>query len=378
MRVCILGDASSVHVARWVSFFAKEGHDVSVITLRDETESRIRDIGNIQVHYMGSMTIAGRSRSRLSAFLNAGRVKAVLKQVRPQVLHAHEFVIYGSLAAFMDYHPLMISAWGSDVLFPDGEPRVRKALIRRAVRKAELLHCEGPKAREAMIRMGADPSKIAVIPFGVDTEKYSSAKKSTRLGTALGWGDAFIIFNLRGLRYPLYGGETLVKAIPMVVKEIPSAKFVLGGEGRLAQEFREMAKEAGVLEHLSMPGAIPDDELPEYYASADLYVSVSLSDSGLAASTAEAMSSGVPVIVTDDVDNREWVKDRENGFLIPPRDHQLLAKRIIELAKDRQMGLDMGRRNREIILEKDNRDIVLREVAALYERLAYEKGGLNR
>ena len=116
-------------------------------------------------------------------------------------------------------------------------------------------------------------------------------------------------------------------------------------------------------------GWLPNDEIPRYLATADIYVSTSLSDGGIAASTAEAMASGVPVIVTDFGDNRKWVKDGINGFIIPSRNPEALASRIVYLLQNESERKQFGQRNRQIIEEKNNWEKEMGKMENCYKEL---------
>jgi glycosyltransferase involved in cell wall biosynthesis len=125
----------------------------------------------------------------------------------------------------------------------------------------------------------------------------------------------------------------------------------------------------GISQSVKFTGRIPNDELPEYLSSADIYVSTSLSDAGLAGSTAEAMACGLPVIITDFGDNGKWVEDEINGFLIPLRDPEALASKIIQLIRDEEIRDRFGRINRQIIEERNDWQKEMRKIEELYESL---------
>lgn len=116
-------------------------------------------------------------------------------------------------------------------------------------------------------------------------------------------------------------------------------------------------------------GRISDDDFPYYVASADVYVSTSLSDAGLASSTGEAMACGLPVIVTEDPDNRDWIADGINGFVIPVKNPEILAKRIVELIKNERMRKEFGKINSEIITERNDYDTEMSKMELEYQKL---------
>jgi glycosyltransferase involved in cell wall biosynthesis len=130
----------------------------------------------------------------------------------------------------------------------------------------------------------------------------------------------------------------------------------------------------GISDSVKFVGFIPNEKLPEYLASADVYVSTSLSDAGLAASTAEAMACGLPVIVTDFGDNRRWVKNGVNGFIVPLRDPKTLADKIVYLLKNENIRKEFGIRNRIIIEKKNNYYKEMERMEHIYEVLAGRRG----
>jgi glycosyltransferase involved in cell wall biosynthesis len=116
-------------------------------------------------------------------------------------------------------------------------------------------------------------------------------------------------------------------------------------------------------------GWISNDELPRYLASSDIYVSTSLSDAGLSASTAEAMACGLPVIVTDSGENRVWIEDGKNGFVVPLANPKILAEKIIYLIKNKDIKARFGEINRKIIEERNNYYKEMAKMERIYEEI---------
>jgi glycosyltransferase involved in cell wall biosynthesis len=101
-----------------------------------------------------------------------------------------------------------------------------------------------------------------------------------------------------------------------------------------------------------------------------VYVSTSRSDAGLAASTAEAMASGLPVVVTDSGENRVWVADGENGFIVPTQAPEMLAERILDLLRRPDVRARWGRANRQIIVERNDYVREMGRMEEIYRTLA--------
>jgi glycosyltransferase involved in cell wall biosynthesis len=125
-----------------------------------------------------------------------------------------------------------------------------------------------------------------------------------------------------------------------------------------------------VLDFVKFAGRIGENDMPVYLASSDVYVSTSLSESGLAASTAEAMACGLPVINTDTGDIGRWLTQGEGGFIIPPGDAGSLAEKVISVLTDDGMREKAGQVNRRVIVERLNYFTEMAAMETIYIDLA--------
>jgi glycosyltransferase involved in cell wall biosynthesis len=219
-----------------------------------------------------------------------------------------------------------------------------------------------------MKRLGVSSEKISLIHFGIDTKKFSPMQKNEKLKARLGINDSPTVVSLRNLNL-LYDVESLIKSAPLVLKEIPKTKFIIAGKGSEEEKLRELTKSLGIADNVKFIGFIPNDELPQYLNTMDVYVSTSLSDAGIAASTAEAMACGLPVIVTDVADNKKWVEDGVNGFVIQMKDPKSLAEKIIYLLKNEDIRKQFGKVSRKIIEERNDYYKEMGKMEDLYEQL---------
>jgi glycosyltransferase involved in cell wall biosynthesis len=222
--------------------------------------------------------------------------------------------------------------------------------------------------KESMTKLGIAPEKVNIICFGVDTRKFSPGISSETLRAKLGVYDAPTVISLRNLDL-LYDVESLVRSVPLVLKSIPESKVVIAGKGSEERKLKELAESLGVSNSIKFVGFIPNDELPQYLNSVDVYVSTSLSDAGIAASTAEAMSCGLPVIVTDVADNRDWIEDGVNGLVIPTKEPKALAEKIIFLLKNEEIRKKFGEVNRKIIEGRNNYYKEMEKMEDIYKEL---------
>jgi len=348
MKICYLANVASIHTVRWVNYFSEHDWKVDLITWHPPANnSGIHP--DVVVHriFFPPHYIA-----RYGALLEIIRL---IKKIRPDIIHAHYIGHFGILAGLYGrlsgFKPIVLTAWGSDILIDTRG--LKKWLVKYALKKADLITCDAEHMIEKMVSLGTDPKKITLNYFGTDIRKFKPGQRSEKLKEKLGILGSPVVISLRNLT-PIYDVESLIKAIPLVLKEVSETKFVIAGKGSQEAELNQLAKSLRVSDSIRFVGFIANDELPKYLTSSDVYVSTSLSDAGLAASTNEAMACELPVVITDFGDNRKWVEDGVNGFIVPLKDPKTLAEKIIYLLKNPDVGKEFGMRNRKIIEESYN------------------------
>lgn len=363
MRICFFGNPNSVHSYRWAKYFANKGHDIFWISPGVESNSDMRRIADVHVIKKVSIKV-------LRPLFYAIHLKRILKEVSPDVFHVHQVWIGGLIGAFIGFQPYIITAWGSDVLNAE-KSWLKKPLVRFALNRADLVTCDAYHMRNAMLRMGVNSSKIQIICFGVEVDKFCPGERNKEMEKKLNIDGSPVVISLRSFK-PIYDVESLINAVPLVRNDIPSVKFMIAGEGPLEGKLKNMTEFLGISESIRFVGSISHEELPEYLRLSDVYVSTSLSDAGISASTAEAMACAVAPVITDFGDNGKWVEDGSNGFTIPLKSPKVLAERIVQLIRDKDKRQRFGRLSREIIQERNNWEKEMGKMERLYQKFAYE------
>ncbi len=392
MKICYLAPANSIHTTRWVNYFAKKGYEIHLVSF---TPSLNELDPRVVVHLIpseenstdsGTSVTPGREESnrkpapfisrimdrapvlaRLMVLKKYLKVRRLINEIKPDIVHAHYLTVYGLLGVLANYHPIYISIWGSDLWI---ESRgLMKYISRYVVRKADGIHCDGQNVFDEIVTFEKKPDKIAIIHYGTDIEKFKPIIQDKNAKPSLGCSDCIAVISIRALE-PIYDIATLINAIPEVVKNHPSARFFIAGKGSEENNLKSLAESLGIKENVHFIGNIPNDKLPLYFSESDIYVSTSLSDGGLAASTAEAMASELPVIITDFGDNSKWISDGVNGYLIPLKSPGALAERILYLINNPEKRLAVGRNARTLIAEDNNYYIEMEKVHTIYKKLA--------
>jgi glycosyltransferase involved in cell wall biosynthesis len=189
--------------------------------------------------------------------------------------------------------------------------RLWKWVTRFTLRRSAALLGDCDTIRQLAIGHGMPPDRIVTFPWGANIEKYiplPGPKHLSALRQRLGWGvDTYVLLSTRNWT-PLYGVEDLARAFVKARQVVPELRLLMLGNGPLAPMIRRIFQQAGLMEQVHFPGQVSQERLPEYYQSADLYISTSHSD-GTSISLLEALACGTPVLLSDIPGNQEWVTE---------------------------------------------------------------------
>jgi glycosyltransferase involved in cell wall biosynthesis len=220
-------------------------------------------------------------------------------------------------------------------------------------------------AEEIISSFGLPKSNIKILPFGIDSNKFIPDTDASQIRERFEWENNPIVISARNFE-PVYNIECLINAIPLVIKEVPDAKFMLLGKGTLETRLKEMVEILDISSSVVFVDYVPHDELQKYFSCSDVYVSTSLSDS-LGISNLEAMACGLPVILTDIPINKELVKNGLDIDVFPPKNSKILAEKIIKTIIS---NAAVNRKNNYDIISKIyDWDTNMKEMEGLYFKL---------
>ncbi|MBV8200779.1 MAG: glycosyltransferase [Acidobacteria bacterium] len=305
--------------------------------------------------------------------------RAVARQLggrRFDLVHAHWIVPNGLAAAAALPGPgagatpaMAIGLHGSDVFL--SERRGVRRLVRWALRRARLLTGSSPELVERVCALGFPAARSRVIPYGVDTARFSPDRSRRRLWRErLGIGDGAPLLLAVGRMAAKKGFGVLTAALPRLLAELPELHVALAGGGDLLPELA--AATAPWRARVHLPGAVLRDSLPDLYRAADVFVLPAVHDEkgnvdGLPNVILEAMASGLPVVASGISGIPLAVEDRASGLLVPERDAEALGAALRRLLEDGQEARRMGERGRR----KAESELTWDAIAARH-REAYE------
>jgi glycosyltransferase involved in cell wall biosynthesis len=278
----------------------------------------------------------------------------------PDLVHSYFFwpIVYGRLLKLFGKTMVLIEnredqgfSWGPH----------EYAWLRATRSAPDRVVCVSEAVREVVLqRERLDERRVVVIRNGVDPiegriQDHASARRELGIPE-----DHLVVGMVANYNRPVKGVSYLLDAIPAIVSEVPSARFLfLGGGAKERPALREKARALGIEHFVTFMGHRKD--VLRYYEVMDISVLTSLSE-GLSITLLESMSHGIPVVATNVGGNPEVVVDGRTGYLVPPKNAHSLADRIVHLLRDPGLRLRMGEEGRQRV----ERDFQLRDVANRY------------
>ena len=265
------------------------------------------------------------------------------------VIHTHWAIPTGLIGVWVGTllrKPLAVTIHGSDLRMALESSKFVGRLFIYVCKKADHLNCVSEVQKKELERLGVSIEKITTIPMGIDAA-FLDAGKNRAVESR---NRPITILSNRNL-LPIYNISLLIRAIPIVLKEVPETKFLIAGDGTERKALEREVESLNINSSVKFLGRVPHEEMPNLLSQADIYVSTSLHD-GTSVSLLEAMGSGAFPVVTDIPANREWITNGQNGFLVPADEAVSLASKIIDAIRNRELLGKSRERNRLIVEQK--------------------------
>lgn len=290
---------------------------------------------------------------------------AVLKQ-RCDLIHVHWAIPTGVIGVFCGVvlrKPLLVTVHGSDFRLATEKSRLLKRLFLWVCNKANHITCVSEGLTKGLRELGVPAEKLSTFSMGVD-ETFLGAGRSRKDVVN---DRAFTVLSNRNL-LPLYNVTLLIQSVPMVLEEEQKTLFLIAGEGTEREPLEREVKDLRVEQSVQFLGRVSHESMPELLAQSDVYVSTSLSD-GTSVSLLEAMAAGAFPIVTNIPSNLEWIRDGENGFLVPVDEKGMLAERIVSAIRSRALLRRSRDENLAIIEKKALWPVIIERTKEIYDRI---------
>jgi glycosyltransferase involved in cell wall biosynthesis len=307
------------------------------------------------------LPIAPRTEMDLSA---AWKLSRAIKQLRPNVVHAHDphAVALSALALNMSTQPKRAPLVASRRV----DFRLRgNALSRWKYDQVDCFICASEAIRTLLLADGIPPERTVTVHEGIDLARVESAPLAALHEELWLPHGSPIVGNVAAL-VPHKGQKHLIEAAALVVRKVPDARFVIAGEGELRASLEHQIKHHNLEKHVILAGFRTD--VLSLHKAFDIFVMSSITE-GLGTSLLDAMAAGKPVVATTAGGMPEVVVDGETGILVPPRDDHALADAIIRLLSDPGLRKRMGDAGRSLAYARFSAERMVSDTIAVYERI---------
>ena len=344
-RILFLADVNSTHTRKWAISLAEKGFIIGIYSLGKSEKDWFTE-KNISVFCAGTANtkFSATTFSKISYLKVIPQLKKIIIKFQPDILHAHYATSYGLIGAITNFHPFIISAWGSDVMSFPNKSFLYKYILKNILSKADEILATSPTI-EKHIKLVINRN-VVITPFGVDTEVF----KPTIVKSLFNEND-IVIGTIKSLE-KVYCIDILIEAFAKIKNVYKNSKLLIVGEGTLRKELEIIAKTNNCTEkEIYFAGKIDHTEIPFYHNMIDIFVNISEYES-FGVSVLEAMACGKAVIVTDTGGLGEIVEDDSVGLKIPIRNVDALYSKLKFLINNKTICENMGNRARKLIEEK--------------------------
>jgi glycosyltransferase involved in cell wall biosynthesis len=342
MRILFVADGRSPISQNWVRYFAgREEHEVYLAsTFACELDFPVERLEITPVAFSGlkrpgqrttsasSRTVGLRTRIRqwfgpLTIPGGAGKLRAFIQDVQPDIVHALRIPYEGMLASAalqrMDL-PLMVSVWGNDFTLHAPSTRLMKYYTHRTMKRADALHADCARDIRLAGEWGLVNEKVTFLApgnGGIKTDIFYPPPTPV---------NGPVIVNPRGFR-AYVRNDAFFRAIPLVLSRRPDARFIcssMDGESQALQWIKEL----NIAHAVRLDASVPHAQMAEVFRSAQIMVSPTIHD-GTPNSLLEGMACGCFPIAGDMESIREWITHAHNGLLMDPSDPGSIADAIL-------------------------------------------------
>ena len=357
MKICYLADINSAHTHKWLNYFKNKGYDIHVISLGNG------EYEGVNVHCLDvtdNVMKKASDKNKLQYIKKIKRVKELVNEIKPDILHAHYATSYGLLGALADYHPYIISAWGSDVYdFPVKSP-VHKMMLKYNLKKADYIFSTSNVMKEETQKY--TNKNIEVTPFGVDINRFVPRRTEK---------DEVVIGTIKTLEEK-YGIQYLVKAFAQLKDRNPdmNLKLRIGGKGSQEDYLKGLCRDLKIYNDVTFLGFVNPDDVVKEFQNFDIAVFPSTLDSesfGVAA--VEAESCGTPIVVSEVGGLMESTKPGITSLVAKKASVEDLRDKIDILVKDKELRLKMGAAARKFVEDNYNLEDNFAYVDKLYKEI---------
>jgi len=233
---------------------------------------------------------------------------------------------------------------------------------------AAVIAISKPVAHHLSVDFGVAQNKIHLIANGIDLNRFvmtneqmrREARQKTGMGTTPLIGIIARLSDVKGI-------DILIKAMPLILKEVPSANLLIAGQGPQEAYLKKITQDLSLTSHVHFKSTT--NQTHDLLCAFDVFVMPSLME-GLGLSVIEAQACGIPVVASRVGGLVDLIEDQRSGFLVPINDPAALANRIIEVFRNPHQAKMMADQARLNVEQHFSVERMLKQTLEVYSVIA--------
>jgi len=364
MRILLLADSDSAHTINWAKSLSAKGITLGIFSLHSFNSTLYDDSKNIQLFgYDVNRRVQQKNETSFSKsiyFFALQRIKKIIKEFKPDILHAHYLSSYGLLGALSGFKPLIISVWGSDIFQFPNHSFLHRASVKYSLNRADRILSTSKIMKEEILQY--TNKDVIVTPFGIDTEVFYPHKTKTIFSN-----DELVIGSVKTLETN-YGIEYLINAFHIIKQNNPEKKFklLIVGKGSQKPYLEELSNKLGLQNEIVFTGFVKYDEIQVYQNMIDIAVIPSINES-FGVSALEASACGKPVVASNVGGLKEVVDNGETGFLVEKQNSEAIAEALQILINNNALRNLLGENGRNKVISEFNQKDCVQNMISIYK-----------
>jgi glycosyltransferase involved in cell wall biosynthesis len=289
------------------------------------------------------------------------------------LIHVHSHLHFNSNLAILSNkikrNPIILTSHGT-VTYSGYKELVNilynKTIVKIVLNSSNKIIALTPSQAKILIKLGADPNKLSIIPNGLDLNKFQIADNMENFNIKYrAFGKKLILYV--GSLIPRKGLYYLIKAMSYVKSD--ANLLIVGDSIQGSHHYKDIVKRLVFeekLKNIIFLGRLSNQELSKLYNNVDLFILPSLSE-GLPLTLLEAMAYRKCVLATNIPGNLDVIKNNQNGMLFNAGDFLDLAKKIDYLLDNHELRKQLGNEARRDVEENYEWNKVLNKILDVYE-----------
>jgi glycosyltransferase involved in cell wall biosynthesis len=398
LKLLFVVDGRSPIALNWIRYFVEGGHEVHMASMYPcQPDLELASLTIIPVAFSSAVEVGGQGGKRagvkgrilrkiatpnMRTWLRqrfvprslpkaAASLQSQIANLQLDIIHAMRIPYEGMLAALAcsslpaPRPPLLVSIWGNDFTLHAPATRQMMRLTRFTMKSADALHTDCYRDQPLAGEWGFELARPAVVlpgAGGIQLDLFRLPKSAETSEAS-----PPIVINPRGLR-AYVRNDTFFKAVPLVLKEMPDARFLCPTMAG-APEAERWLRELRIDHTVELLPRKSRAEMAELFRQAQVVVSPSTHD-GTPNTLLEALACGCFPVVGDIEPLREWITQGENGFLVDPADPRGLADAILAGLQKPDLRAQAQKINARLIAERAEYYQVMQQALEFYRLLS--------